>query len=110
MIEAIVAILAGLLLLADLFHGRGQGIIGKLRPFTVLIGVVALVLGVLHITSVIGIALLLGGFVLAVGALEAIPRVGGELARVGRTLSQVRILIGVIVLVIGTVTLLRRLG
>ena len=107
MLEAIVAILAGLLLLAELFRGEGQRIIGKLRPFAVVIGVVALVLGVLHIASVFGIALLLAGFILAVGALEAIPRVGNGLARAGRALAQVRIVVGVLVLVLGVIALIR---
>ncbi len=109
MLEAIVAILAGLLLLAELFRGTGQRIIGNLRPFAVVIGVVALVLGVLHIASVFGIALLLAGFILAVSALEAVPRVGSELARAGRSLAQLRVVIGIVVLVVGVMALVRSL-
>lgn len=106
MLDAIVAILAGLLLLADHFHGAGQRMIGNLRPYEVVIGVVALVLGVLNIFSVLGIALLLAGFILAVSALQAIPRVGAELARAGRALAQVRTLIGIVVLILGVMGLL----
>ena len=107
MLEAIVAILAGLLLLAELFRGEGQRIIGTLRPFAVVIGVVALVIGVLHIASVFGIALLLAGFILAVSALEAIPRVGNELARAGRALAPIRVVVGIVVLVLGVISLAR---
>jgi len=88
MLEAIVAILAGLLLLADLFRGAGQRMIGALRPFEVVIGVIALV-GMLHIGSVFDIALLFAGFVLAVSALESVPRIGNELARAGRALHVI---------------------
>ena len=106
MLEAIVAILAGLLLLADLFRGAGQRMIGTLRPFQVVIGVIALVVGILHLASVFGIALLLAGLILAVSALESVPRIGSELARAGRALAQLRILIGIVVLVLGIMALL----
>ena len=105
MLGAIVAILAGLLLLADLFRGRGQQFINTLRPYEVVIGVVAVVSGILHIASLFGIALLLAGLILAVSALQGIPRIGDDLARAGRALSQVRTLIGVVVLVLGVLAL-----
>ena len=105
MLGAIVAILAGLLLLADLFHGKGQQFINALRPYEVVIGVVAVVVGVLHIASLFGIALILAGLILAVSALQGIPRIGDDLARAGRALAQVRTLIGVIVLVLGVLAL-----
>lgn len=105
MLDAIVAILAGLLLLADLFTGAGQRMITNLRPYEVVIGVAALVLGVLGITSLLGIALLLAGFILAVSALQSIPRVGSDLARAGRALAPARTLIGIVVLVLGVMAL-----
>lgn len=105
MLEAIVAILAGLLLLADLFHGKGQQLISNLRPYEVAIGVVSIVIGALHLVSLLGIALILAGLILAVSALQGIPRVGSDLARAGRALSQVRIVIGVLVLVLGILAL-----
>lgn len=105
MLEAITAILAGLLLLADAFHGKTQQLIGSLRPYEVVIGVVAVVLGILHILSLLGIALLLAGLILAMSALQGIPRLGDDLARAGRALSQVRTLIGVVLLVFGILAL-----
>ena len=105
MLTAITAILAGLLLLADIFHGKGQDFINKLRPYEVVIGVVAVVVGMLHLVSLLGIALILAGLILAVTAFQAVPRVGGDLARAGRSLAQVRTLIGVVVLVLGVLAL-----
>lgn len=106
MLEALVAILAGLILLADLFHGTAQRWIGSLRPYEVVIGVAAIVLGILNLASLLGIALILSGFILGASALQAIPRVGGDLARAGRALAQVRTIIGIIVLLLGVLTLL----
>lgn len=106
MLQAIVAILAGLLLLADMFKGKGKSFINNLRPYEVVIGVVAVVLGVLHILSLFGVALLLAGLILAMSALQGIPRVGDDLARAGRALAPVRTLIGIAVLVLGVLSLI----
>ena len=106
MLSVIVAILAGILLLADHFHGRGQGMVNTLRPFEVVIGVLALVFGVLGIMSLLGVALILAGLILGVSALQAIPSVGGELARASRALAPIRTLIGLAVLVLGVRALL----
>ena len=105
MLEAITAILAGLLLLADAFHGRGERFINSLRPYEVIIGVVAVVIGVLHLFSLFGIALILAGLILGVSALKGIPRVGDDLARAGNALAQVRTLIGIVVLVLGVLAI-----
>jgi hypothetical protein len=106
MLTAIVAILAGLVLLADLFHGTAQRMIGNLRPYEVVIGVAAVVLGILQLLSLLGIALLLAGLILAVSALQSIPSIGDELARAARALAPVRTLIGIVVLVLGVLALL----
>src|SRR5438270_12043515 len=106
MLSIIVAILAGILLLADNFHGRGQQLVNTLRPYEVVIGVAAIILGALHIFSLFGVALILSGLILAISALPGIPRVGDDLARAGRALSQFRTLIGVLVLIMGVLALL----
>jgi hypothetical protein len=108
MIESLVAILCGLLLLAHLFPGdTAMGrVVSSLAPFETVVGVVALVLGVLNVTSVLGLLLLLAGLVLAVSALKTIPRVGDALARAGTTLDRFRVVLGVIVLIAGVVALL----
>lgn len=106
MLVAITAILAGLLLLADMFHGKGERFISSLRPYEVVIGVVAVVLGVLHILSLLGVALLLAGLILAMSALSGIPTIGPDLARAGRALAPVRTIIGVVLVVLGALALL----
>jgi hypothetical protein len=71
-IEGIVAILAGLLLIAPVIDRSmsGSRFIAALTPFSAVIGVVAVVLGVLNILSVIGLVLIVAGLVLAADALS----------------------------------------
>jgi hypothetical protein len=106
MLEAILAILCGLLLLSDLLGDRLQNAVGALKPFETVIGVVAIVVGVLNITSVMGVALVIAGLVLAVSAVAAIPEIGGHLASAGRWLSRFRVIIGLLILAMGIVHLL----
>lgn len=112
MIESVVAILSGVLLLAELFSrwAPGKKAVGALKPFQTVIGIVALVIGILHVTSVTGIALILAGLLLAATALAAVPKVGTYLARAGRALETFRIIVGFIVLVVGLVGLLDALS
>lgn len=105
MLEAIVAILAGLLLLADAFQGKGQRFINNLRPYEAIIGVVAVVIGILNIFSLFGVALLLAGLILGMSALRGIPRIGDDLARAGNALGQIKTLIGIVVLVLGVLAI-----
>jgi uncharacterized membrane protein HdeD (DUF308 family) len=105
MLTAILAILCGLLLISDLLGERISGAVNWLKPFETVIGVIAIVVGILNITSVTGIALVLAGLILAISAIGAIPRVGGELQKAGNWLAQFRIVIGLIVLIIGIVSL-----
>ncbi len=103
MITAIIAILAGLLLLAS-FFGSVRGLeraVSALQPFETVIGVVAIVAGVLSITSLTGIVLILAGLILAIGALGAVPKIGPGLKRASGALEPFRILIGIITLVVG---------
>lgn len=106
MLEAIVAILAGILLLSDLFHGKGEQFVNSLRPYEVAIGVAAVVIGILHILSLFGIALIMAGLILAISALSGIPRVGPDLARAGKALTQFRTLIGIVVTIFGVLAIL----
>ena len=108
MLAAIVAIVAGLLLLDDRIGGKaGTRVIAALRPFEVVVGIVALILGVLNLLSILGITLILGGLVLSVSSLRTVPRVGDDLARAGTSVGRYRNIIGVVALIIGIVTLVR---
>jgi hypothetical protein len=111
MITSLVTILAGLVLLSGVLQripvigAYLERVAGWLAPFGVVIGVVAIVLGILELLSLEGFLLILSGLVLAVGALRTIPSVGPSLSRLGSALSEFRYIIGAIVLALGIVDL-----
>ncbi len=95
MVTIIVAVLAGLMLLGNriAFGARHRPGLERaarwLTPFEVVIGVVAIILGVLDLLSLEGILLILAGLILAASALRTIPSVGPSLGRVGDALGGV---------------------
>jgi len=107
MIYALIAILTGLLLLADTFMSMNgfSRVIAALKPYETVIGIVALIAGVLHFFSLLGIALIMGGLMLGTRALTTVPNIGDELGSAGNALTPFRGLIGGIVLVLGVITL-----
>lgn len=107
MLKAVIAILAGMLLLGDYFNkGRASGFVASLRPFDAVIGVLAIVIGILSFFSLLGIALILAGLVLGARALATVPNVGDDLVRAGTAIGAFRILIGAVLLVLGVLRLL----
>lgn len=106
MIEAILAILVGLLLASEVFGDRSAKMFRPLRSFKTVIGVVALVVGVLNITSVTGVALIVGGLMLAASALSAVPKVGDDLKSAGLWLARFRVVLGLFILLVGIMSLL----
>lgn len=106
MLEALIAILSGLLLISELLNRPASKWVEKLRPWQTVIGVVALVVGLLELVSLMGVALILGGLILAASALTSIPSIGDELKRWGRYLAQFGVLIGIALLVLGVIELL----
>jgi hypothetical protein len=102
MFESIVAILAGLVLLAGILPSNNPGsrIAKALLPFQGVIGLLALVVGVLNIFNIIGIALIVAGLILAAEALSGIPEIGDELKRAGQALSGVGGLVGAALLIL----------
>jgi hypothetical protein len=112
MITIIIAVLAGLVLLSGILHkvpGIGPSLekfAGWLAPFGVVIGVVAIVLGLLELLSLEGILLVLAGLILSVNVLRSIPSVGPSLGRLGNALAEFRYVIGIIVLALGVADLL----
>ena len=111
MISSLVAILAGLVLMSGVLRnipGIGMPLdrfAGWLSRFEVLIGVVAIVLGVLELLSLEGILLILAGLALAASALRSIPSIGPPLGRLGNVLLVYRAVIGAIILLIGLLDL-----
>jgi hypothetical protein len=99
----IVGILAGLLLLSGAIRGP---IIRSLMPFETVIGVIALVAGILNFLSLFGIVLILAGLILAVSALSSVPSIGTSLARAGDALQPFRLILGLVVLILGVVSLI----
>jgi hypothetical protein len=107
-LRALVAIIAGLLLLADSL-GRFRGLdalIRTLKPYETAIGVTTLIMGVLAIFSPLGIVMILAGLLLGANALAGVPRFGDELGGASRALAPFGILIGATVLVLGILRLL----
>jgi hypothetical protein len=108
MIYALIAILTGLLLLADTFvEMRGfSGVIAALKPYETVIGIVALIAGILHLFSLLGIALIMGGLMLGTRALTTVPSIGDELGSASNALTPFRGIIGGVTLVLGVIALL----
>lgn len=110
MIRAIIAILAGLLLMGDFFdNGTTRRFVDRLRPFDASIGVTAIIFGVLNIFSLLGVLLLLGGLVLGARALASVPNVGDDLVRAGNAVGHFRTLIGFVLLILGVLAVIGRI-
>jgi hypothetical protein len=107
MIRAVIAILAGMLLLGDIFNqgGRASRFVDSLRPFDAVIGITAIVLGILNLFSLLGMVLILGGLVLGARALAAVPNVGDDLVRAGDKVGAFRVLIGCVLIVLGILSI-----
>lgn len=110
MIKAVIAVLAGILLLGDVFNqsGRASRFVDSLRPFDAVIGVIAIVIGILNVFSLLGILMILGGLVLGARALVSVPNVGDDLVRAGDKVGGFRVLIGSILIVLGVLRFLGR--
>jgi hypothetical protein len=111
MIRAVVAVLAGMLLLGEVFNqdGKASRFVANLRPFDAVIGVTAIVLGILNLFSLLGIVLVLGGLVLGARALAAVPNVGDDLVRAGDKVGGFRVLIGSVLVILGILAFLGRI-
>lgn len=109
MIGSVVAVLAGMLLIGEVFNqgGSASRFVDRLRPFDAVIGVTAIVIGILSLFSLTGMALILGGLVLGARALAAVPNVGDDLVRAGDKVGGFRVLIGSVLFVLGLLGLLR---
>ncbi|MDD3399189.1 MAG: hypothetical protein PHW93_06305 [Candidatus Methanomethylophilaceae archaeon] len=115
MLEAIVAILAGLVLLTGLMSvipalGKYLDQFGQfLSGFQGIIGIIALILGILDILNgfaLLNLMLIISGLVLMVGILPLIPGVGNALEKFAMWLGSGQAIIGVITLIVGILALL----
>lgn len=105
----IIAILCGILLSASILPKGADKLVTTLMPFKVVLGIVALVVGIIHIFSfsLIVISLILAGLMLAADALISVPKIGDNLRRMGKQLSAFNVLLGVFMIVYGFIVLLR---
>lgn len=103
MLAAVIAILAGILLLADSL-GKFQGMdtmIRTLRPWQTVIGVVALIWGIFHVFSLLGIVMILAGVILGANALVTVPKVGDDFTGAAKALAPFAAIIGGAALIFG---------
>jgi uncharacterized membrane protein HdeD (DUF308 family) len=112
MIEAIMGIIAGLVLLTGVLplipaFGKHLEKLAKwLGGFQTIIGIIAIIVGILSITSLLGIALVLAGLILAIGILPAIPALGKHLEKLAKAVGGFQTIIGIIVLILAIWALL----
>lgn len=109
MIKAVIAILAGMLLLGEILNkgGTASRFVDNLRPFDAALGVTAIIIGILNFLSLLGLMLILGGLVLGARALSAVPNVGDDLVRAGDKIGGFRVLIGGVLILLGVLRLFR---
>lgn len=102
MLPEIISILAGLILLVGVLQrdAADNRLISTILAFKGIIGLIALVIGVLNFSNIIGIALIVGGFILAADVLSGIPEFGDELKRAGQALRSIGGLVGAFLLVL----------
>ncbi len=107
MLAAVLAILAGILLLADSL-GKFSGfdtLVRNLRPYQTIIGVLALVWGIFNIFSLLGIVMILSGVILGANALVTVPKVGDEFTGAAKALAPFAAIIGAAALIFGVLRL-----
>lgn len=115
MTTIVVLTLTGLVLLRGVLHRvpslgpSMERLAVWLSGFDVVIGVIAIVVGILQVLSLEGILLILAGLILAVSALRTIPSIGPSLVRLGNALAPFKAIIGLILLLVGVLDLLNML-
>ncbi len=111
MVIEIVNIIAGLILATSILPnipivGRDLTRLAKvLGEFQTIIGIVAVILGILH-WGLQGIVAVIAGLVLVLGILPSVPLVGEDLAKLAKWLRGFQTLIGVVAIVLGVMGLL----
>jgi hypothetical protein len=106
MIIEITNIVAGLILAMGILPsipavGKSLEKVAKwLGRFQTVIGVIAIILGILYF-SLQGIVAIVAGFVLAAGIMTSVPAIGKDLAKVAKWLGGFQTLIGVIAIILG---------
>ena len=106
MIIEITNIVAGLILAMGILPsipavGKSLEKVAKwLGRFQTVIGIIAIILGILYF-GLQGIVAIVAGFVLAAGIMTSIPAIGKDLAKVAKWLGGFQTIIGVIAIILG---------
>ena len=106
MIIEITNIVAGLILAMGILPsipavGKSLEKIAKwLGRFQTVIGIIAIILGILYF-GLQGIVAIVAGFVLAAGIMTSIPAIGKDLAKVAKWLGGFQTIIGIIAIILG---------
>jgi hypothetical protein len=106
MIIEITNIVAGLILAMGILPsipavGKSLEKVAKwLGRFQTVIGIIAIILGILYF-GLQGIVAIVAGFVLAAGIMTSIPAVGKDLAKVAKWLGGFQTVIGIIAIILG---------
>ncbi|HDP96178.1 MAG TPA: hypothetical protein ENN25_00580 [Euryarchaeota archaeon] len=112
MLVKLMLIVSGLVLLSGVLYvipaiGKRLEKLSKfLGGFQTIIGIIAIIIGVLNITELSGIVLLIVGLIMAIGILPAIPAIGKKIEKVAKFMAGYQIPIGIIALVLGIIWLL----
>ncbi|OKY77323.1 MAG: putative membrane protein [Candidatus Methanohalarchaeum thermophilum] len=107
MLSSIMCIIAGLVLLTGVLRvipaiGGQLEKVGKwLGSFQTIIGLIALVIGIMSLSSLQGMMLVIAGIVLLAGVLSVIPAMGKYLEKLAKILTGFQVPIGIITLIIG---------
>ena len=111
MIVEIMNIIAGLILAMGILPnipavGKSLEKVAKwLGRFQTIIGIVAIVVGILFFSLLQGTVAIIAGLILAMGILSSIPALGKYLVQLAKWLGGFQTIIGVIALIIGVLGL-----
>jgi len=111
MFVELVNIVAGLVLLTGFLRvvpvvgGELEELARWLGSFQTLIGVVAIVAGLLNLPGLQGVVAIIAGLVLVTGLLPNIPTLGIHLERLARWLGSFQTIIGVVAILVGAIGL-----
>ncbi|MDG7008690.1 MAG: hypothetical protein JRN06_10710 [Nitrososphaerota archaeon] len=106
MIIELTNIVAGLVLAAGILTsipalGKDLAKLAKwLGRFQVIIGIIAIILGILYF-GLQGIVAIVAGLVLAMGILPSIPAIGSSIEKLAKWLGRFQTIIGIIAIAVG---------
>jgi len=72
-----------------------------LGRFQTIIGVIAIILGILYLFDLQAIVAIIAGLILAMGILTSIPAIGKDIAKVAKWLGGFQTIIGIIAIILG---------